>query len=113
MNHVATRVNIMTASIDNSIQFYSETLGLELTARYGDHYAEIKTSNFVIGIHPSSGKTIVGNNMSIGFGVSDFDETIKELEEKGIALTIEKDAWIRLAYFQDPDHNELFIAERK
>lgn len=51
--------------------------------------------------------------MSIGFGVGDFDETIRELEEKGIALTIEKDAWIRLAYFQDPDYNELFIAERK
>lgn len=114
MKHlVATRINIMTSNMDRSIDFYRSKLGLELIERYGDHYAEIKTSDFIIGIHPASEKLRAGNNISIGFGVSNFEATLEELREKGISLTTEQDGWIRLAYFQDPDQNELFIAERK
>lgn len=107
------RVNVMVSNMDNAIEFYSVKLGLELINRYGDHYAEIQASNLIIGLHPASDKVLIGNNISIGFGVVDFDATIKSLEKKGIEFTIEEDGWIRLAYFTDLDNNQLFLAENK
>jgi len=99
--------------MDEAIEFYHGKLGLKLLNRYGDHYAEIKAPDLLIGLHPLSKKTIQGNNISIGFGVIDFDLTIKGLESKGIVFKVEQDGWVRLAYFTDTDNNQLFLAERK
>ncbi len=111
-NLISCRVNVMISNMDQSISFYQDTLGLKVLNRYGDHYAEIQTPDMLIALHPNTGKVKVGNNMSIGFGVPDFDEVVKELQMKGIALEVEKDGWIRLAHFTDPDQNQLFLAER-
>ncbi len=99
--------------MDKAIEFYQSKLGLELINRYGDHYAEIKAADLIIGLHPLSEKVVQGNNLSIGFGVVEFDSTIKELESNGIEFKLEKDGWIRLAHFKDPDNNQMFLAERK
>lgn len=107
------RVNIMISNMDKAIEFYQDKLGLELINRYGDHYAEIQAPDLLIGLHPTSEKIVQGNNLSIGFGVVEFDSTIKELESKGIEFNIEQDGWIRLAHFTDLDNNQLFLAERK
>ena len=103
----------MISNMDRAIEFYQEKLGLELIARYGDHYAEIQAPDLLIGLHPASENTVWGNNLSIGLGVLKFDSTIKELESKGIEFRLELDGWIRLAYFTDLDNNQLFLAERK
>ena len=107
------RVNVMVSNMDNAVEFYSVKLGLELINRYGDHYAEIQAPGLMIGLHPASEKISIGNNLSIGFGVINFDKTIENLNAKGIEFTIEQDDWIRLAYFTDPDNNQLFLAENK
>ncbi|MCB0707755.1 MAG: VOC family protein [Saprospiraceae bacterium] len=106
------RVNMMVSNMDEAIDFYQNKLGLELTSRYGDHYAEIQAPDLLIGLHPTSEKIVKGNNLSIGFGVVEFDATIKELESNGIGFKMEQDGWIRLAYFTDLDDNQLFLAER-
>jgi len=67
----------------------------------------------MIGLHPTSEKIAIGNNLSIGFGVVDFDSTIENLETKGIEFRIEQEGWIRLAHFTDLDKNQLFLAENK
>ena len=108
-----SRVNVMVRDMNGSIEFYSKLLGLELVNHWGDHYAEIKANDLLIGLHPSSDKVSVGNSISIGFGVGQFDETVKSLESKGIQFRIEKDGWIRLAHFADPDGNPLYLAENK
>ena len=88
------RVNVMVSNMDNAIEFYSVKLGLELINRYGDHYAEIQAPGLMIGLHPTSEKISVGNNLSIGFGVINFDKTIEILNEKGIEFTIFRmDRW--------------------
>lgn len=107
------RINVMISNMDKAIEFYQVKLGLELVNRYGDHYAEIQAPDLLIGLHPMSEKVVKGNNISIGFGVVDFDSTIKELESTGIKFKLEQDGWIRLAYFTDPDENQMFLAERK
>ena len=107
------RVNVMVSNMDDAVEFYSEKLGLELINRYDNHYAEIQAPGLMIGLHPTSEKITIGNNLSIGFGVVDFDLTIENLETKDIEFTIEQDGWIRLAYFTDLDNNQLFLAENK
>ena len=107
------RVNVMVSSIDNAVEFYSGKLGLDLINRYGDHYAEIQAPGLMIGLHPTSEKITTGNNISIGFGVFNFDLTIENLKTKGIEFTMEDEGWIRLAYFTDLDNNQLFLAENK
>ncbi len=107
------RVNVMVSDINAAIEFYAGKLGLELINRYGDHYAEIQAPGLMIGLHPTSDKIKIGNNLSIGFGVTEFDLTIKDLEAKGIEFTMEEDGWIRLAHFTDLNGNQLYLAENK
>ena len=107
------RVNVMVSNMDKAIAFYQGKLELELINRYGEYYAEIQAPDLLIGLHPITEKTLNGNNITIGFGVVEFDSTIKELEAMGIKFRFEEDGWIRLAYFNDPDNNLLFLAERK
>lgn len=102
----------MISNMDDAIAFYQGKLGLELLNRFGDNYAEIKAPNLLIGLHPKSDHVKIGNNISIGLGVVEFDETIEDLKSKGIEFSIEQDGWIRLAYFTDLDGNQLFLAER-
>lgn len=112
-NLISCRINVMISNMDDAIEFYQNKLGLELLKRYEDHYAEIKGPDLLIGLHPTSKKIVPGNSFSIGFGVVEFDSTIEELESKGIDFRLEKDGWVRLAYFSDLDNNQLFLAERK
>lgn len=107
------RINVMVSNMDAAVSFYTDTLGLELINRYGDHYAEIQAAELMIGLHPASDRTTFGNNISIGLGVFDFDETLKDLKSKGIAFTMGTDEWIRIATFADPDGNPLYLAENK
>lgn len=112
-NLKSCRVNVMISNIDKAIEFYEGKLGLELLNRYGDHYAEIQAPDLLIGLHPITNNTTYGNNFSIGFGVSEFDSTILDLESKGIEFKLDQDGWVRLAHFTDLDNNQLFLAERK
>ena len=107
------RVNVMVSNMEDAVKFYIETLELQLINRYGNHYAEIQAPGLMIGLHPTNEKIITGNNLSIGFGVVNFDLTIENLKTKGIEFTIEQDGWIRLAHFTDLDNNQLFLAENK
>ena len=107
------RINAMVTNMDKAIAFYTETLGLDLIQRYGNYYAEIQAPGLLIGLHPTSEKITIGTNLSIGFGVVNFDKTIEKLSTKGIDFKIEQDGYIRLAYFTDLDQNQLFLAENK
>ncbi len=114
MNNLKTcRINVMVSNMDEAVEFYINTLGIELLNRYGDHYAEIQAPDLLIGLHLATEKIVPGNSLSIGLGVVEFDKTLKELESKGIRFRMEEAGWIRLAHFNDPDNNLLFLAERK
>ena len=112
-NLIGTTVTVMVADLGRSIEFYTETLGLELIERYGEHYAEIQSPGLKMGLHPSDGSVEVGKNISVGFGVTNLDETVDELSAKGLVLKVVDDGWSRLASFTDPDQNPLYLAEIK
>ena len=107
------RINVMVADINASVDFYCNTLGLDLLNQYGEHYAEIQAPDLLIGLHPKSEKTQLGTNMSIGFGVGEFDAAVETLKAEGIEINVEDEGWVRLAYFKDLDGNSLYLAENK
>lgn len=106
-------VTVMVSNIDAGVDFYTQKLGLELKQRYGDYYAEIEAPGLKIGLHPTSDKVQKGNNLSIGFGVGDFDQALEDLKTKGIKIQVEEEGWGRLGNFEDPDGNKLYLAEIK
>jgi predicted enzyme related to lactoylglutathione lyase len=107
------RVNVMISDMDQAIAFYVDLVGLKLINRYSNHYAELDANGFMIALHPSNDSVTIGNNVSIGLGIFNFDKTIELLESRGIQFMIEKGGYIRLAHFTDPDGNCLFLAENK
>ena len=111
MDYKESRVNLMVSNMDEAMDFYVNKLGLEFLNRYGDHYAEVRAANLIIGIHPANEGVNWGDNVSVGLGVSNFDECIAELESLGIKLRVTQDGWVRLAHFSDDDGDQLYLAE--
>ena len=112
MTHIQnSNITVMVTNMDTAIKFYTETLGFKLKNRYGNNWADIEGPGIAIGLHPSGNEVIKGNNLSIGFKVKDLGQAIKAMEEKGVKFKIHDDTKVRLAFFTDPDSNDLYLAQ--
>jgi catechol 2,3-dioxygenase-like lactoylglutathione lyase family enzyme len=101
----------MITHMDTSIRFYTETLGLTLKSRYGDHWAEIEAPGLTIGLHPTSMEIIPSNNLQMGFRVKNLEEAVADLKAKGVVFASLDDENIRLASFTDPDGNAMYLGQ--
>jgi len=112
---------IYVSDMDRAVAFYTETLGLPLAGRWGDEYAGIDLGKgLAIGLHPArspqSPKPGSRGSIQVGFAVDrPLDDVVRELQSRGVVFrgAIVDDAQVRLAYFGDPDGNELYLAEVK
>ncbi len=111
---------LYVSDMDRAVRFYTETLGLNLKARYGDHWAEVDAGDgLVLGLHPSrqDAPAVPGaGTISIGFNVDEpLDGIVTTLEGRGVKFRgpIREDAMagIRLVGFHDPDGNDLYFCE--
>ena len=86
-------VYYQTDDIDRAIEFYHDTLGLEM---YG-HFEEVKWAEFNAGnttlaindprvFDPDASAQIGGS--AVAFAVENVEEAIKELEAKGVKVTV-------------------------
>ncbi len=107
---ISSNVTALISNMDASIKFYTETLGLKLKNRFGDHWAEVEGPGITIGLHPTTKETKRADNLSIAFSVKDIDKAVAELEQKGVTFTMYKDDKASLAFFKDPDGNTLYLA---
>ena len=106
-------VTVMVSDMDSAVKFYTETLGLKLKNRYGDHWADVEGPGISLGLHPAGSNVKTGNNLQIGFKVNDLDKTVADLERKNVKFTVQDDNQVRLATFADPDGNVLYLAQSK
>lgn len=106
-------INVMISDMTAAIDFYRDTLGLELVKQFGEHYAQMKAGDLLVGLHPATREVVVGNNLAIGFGVTHFDSECEKLKEEKISLQFTQEGGTRLTHFTDPDGNNLFLAEVK
>jgi catechol 2,3-dioxygenase-like lactoylglutathione lyase family enzyme len=105
---------IYISDMDRSVQFYTETLGLRLAQRFGNHWASVEAGNLSIGLHPASDKNPAGRNGSttVGFEVEDnIEQTVRTLEQKGVKFRgpVAQDMAGKFAWFEDPDGNGMYI----
>ena len=79
------QVVLSTDDLDESIKFYSETLGFALKFRDGAHYAALDGGSVTLALatavdHPLPGKVVVG------IKTTDVDAAAKAIEDSGGAI---------------------------
>jgi catechol 2,3-dioxygenase-like lactoylglutathione lyase family enzyme len=112
---------IYVSDMDRAVDFYTKTLGLPLAGRWGDEYAGIDLGKgLAIGLHPArsphSPKPGSRGAIQIGFAVDKpLDDVVKDLQSRGVVFRgpVVDDVQVRLAFFGDPDGNDLYLIEVK
>ena len=114
-NGIAT---IFVADLDRSVAFYTEILGLRLGYQADGHWASVFAGGFEIGLHPAGrGGPPPGaaGAVTVGLSVDDpIDVVVRTLQARGVPFrgSIVDDGPVKLAFFADPDGNELYLAEQ-
>ena len=106
--HEVKMIILSTDDLDESIRFYSDTLGLPLKFRDGDHFAALDGGSVTVALatavdHPIPGQVVVG------IKTSDVDAAAKAVEASrgGIVKSPYDDAHERRAVVYDNKGNGL------
>jgi catechol 2,3-dioxygenase-like lactoylglutathione lyase family enzyme len=106
---------VYVSNMDAGVRFYSETLGLPLTNRYGDHFATVEAGDLVLAIHPKTPHTPdPGKRGSVMLGLQvdePMERVVSRLTERGVRMTGESavpDAGARVE-FEDEDGNPIYM----
>jgi len=106
-----------TKDFDTAVEFYGTTLGLPLSARYGDMPGvEFETGNLTIAVMQSDafGMEYQTTTNPLALRVDDVHAAKAELEAKGVEFapqTIDSGV-CHMAFFRDPDGNALMLHHR-
>ena len=98
--------------VQESIAFYRDTLGLPMVSH--DYVARFDLDGVLVELVPlPPGSVVPGSgNARLCFAVSDLKETLEQLHARGIATSDIKDKkGGKIAFFRDPDGNELSLWE--
>ncbi|HEY1497444.1 MAG TPA: VOC family protein [Candidatus Solibacter sp.] len=111
-------VTIPVVNMDRAVKFYTETLGLKLAYRFGDHFASVELEKgLTIGLHPASAEKAPGERKggaSIGLELSGkIEDAMKTLEARGVKFhgVADEGKAGKFAHFEDPDGNSLYLAQ--
>jgi catechol 2,3-dioxygenase-like lactoylglutathione lyase family enzyme len=109
---------IYVTDMDRSVSFYTETLGLRLDFRAGDHWASIDAGEGMqLGLHPASSRGPAPGTVgavSVGLAVDEsIEHVVSTLEKRGVVFhgPVDGDGKVKLAFFADPDGNPLHLVE--
>ena len=110
-------VTVYVSDMDRAVRFYSETLGLKLAYRFGDHWASVEAGRgLTIGLHPASNQARAGRKGSMAIGLElagSLQDAIKALAAKGVRFQDNANEGKAGAFvgFEDPDGNQLYLAQ--
>jgi catechol 2,3-dioxygenase-like lactoylglutathione lyase family enzyme len=109
---------IFVTDMDRAVSFYTETLGLQLTFRAGDHWASIDAGDGLhLGLHPASPRSAAPGTegaITVGFAVDEpIEDVVASLQQLGVTFRgpVDDEGQLKLAYFTDPDRNQLYLAQ--
>ena len=100
------------SDMDASIAFYRDTLGLPLVSQ--DYVARFDLDGVLIElVRRPPGSVVPGSgNARLCFSVENLQQTLDEMHSRGIATSdIKNKSGGKLAFFRDPDDNELCLWE--
>ena len=98
--------------VQESIAFYRDTLGLPMVSH--DYVARFDLDGVLVELVPMPPGSVVpgSGNARLCFAVSDLKETLEQLHARGIATSdIKIKRGGKIAFFRDPDGNELSLWE--
>jgi catechol 2,3-dioxygenase-like lactoylglutathione lyase family enzyme len=113
---------LYVSNLARSIEFFTKQLGLKLKGAPSDRWAEIDAGGgLVLGLclqTPRSPTPGMRGAITVDLVVDGpLDETVTRLENRGVCFRIpivdDPGSPVRLAFFGDPDGNELCLTERK
>ena len=110
-------VTVYVSDMDRAVKFYSETLGLKLAYRFGNHWASVEAGRgLTIGLHPASPDNPAGRKGSMAIGLEltgSLREAKETLQARGVRFTGQSNEGKAgsFAGFEDPDGNQLYLAE--
>jgi catechol 2,3-dioxygenase-like lactoylglutathione lyase family enzyme len=111
-------VTVYVSNMDRAVRFYSETLGLKLAYRFGDHWASIEAgTGLTIGLHPASSANTAGRKGSMAIGLQlkgSIRDAVSALQAKGVRFqgdVVNEGKAGSFIGFEDPDGNQLYLAE--
>lgn len=111
---------VMVSDMDRAVRFYTETLGLKLSFRAEDEWAEVTAGpGLTIGLHPAGEhgpRPGAGGAISLGFNVDGpIQQSVDALTARGVVfrgpVVANPDEPVKLAFFGDPDGNPLYLCE--
>ena len=112
---------VFVSDMDRAVDFYTKALGLPLAGRWGNEWAGIDLGKgAAIGLHPAtnpkSPKPGTHGAIQIGFLIEGtMEKAVADLQSRGVIFRgpIIDDVAVRIAFFGDPDGNDLYLCEVK
>jgi len=111
---------VFVSNMDQAVKFYTDALGMKIQYRAGDDWCSIDAGGgLIIGLHPSGPKSPKPGSrgaISVGLGVTEpIEKVVAELKKRGVVFEsdVVDDDPVKLAFFGDPDGNELYLCEYK
>jgi catechol 2,3-dioxygenase-like lactoylglutathione lyase family enzyme len=106
---------VYVSDMDDAIRFYADTLGLNLTNRFENHFATVEVGrSLVLGIHPRTPNTpIPGTKGSVTLSLvvdEPLDTVLARLAQRGVRTTGHAQPG-RSAYIEDLDGNVITLWE--
>lgn len=111
---------VYVSDMNHAVHFYTDVLGLKLTYRHGDHWAQIDAGDGMrIGLHPvteHTPKSGIDGSVNIGLNVDQpLDIVVTSLQQRGAQflgpIVADEKGGIRLAFLRDMDGNTLYLCE--
>jgi predicted enzyme related to lactoylglutathione lyase len=105
-------VILLVSDMDRSIDFYQNTLGLELKSR-SKEWIELIKNGTVLALHPAKFKNLSTDGVLIGFKVSNLDDICKKLKGKNVKFVqeISTEEFGKYAIIEDPDGYKISVME--
>jgi catechol 2,3-dioxygenase-like lactoylglutathione lyase family enzyme len=109
---------IYVSDMQRAVDFYHDTLGLNLVFRAGDHWAELDAGGGLhLGLHPASARSPAPGTpggITVGLAVDEpIAHVVATLEQRGVTVhgPVIDEGGLALAFFADPDGNPLYLAD--
>ena len=120
---------LYVSDMDRAIEFYTRTLGLRVTRRHGNSWAEVSAgAGLTLGLHPvDKGGGAGGDEGAPRAGIPSspsaikiglqldrpLSEVVEVLTARGVVVEgpVEDDSPVRLAFFTGPDGNPFYLFE--
>lgn len=111
---------IYVADMDRAVAFYRDALSLRLAFRAGDEWASIDAGRGLqLGLHPAGPHTPAAGQagaVTVGLSVDEpIEQVVAALQARGVTFrgpVMEEGGRLKLAFFTDPDGNQLYLAEQ-